>query len=562
MNVEIFKKIYHLCEDYSKTEFLTPTDYIDTNVANIDEDVLFHFINLHRHDAILRDISDHFLKLNEIITSINMKRLKVIFYILIFALKSHNISKIQEIFIVLSKIRYVKQILLYYDDEENLIHTAEIALKSFDNEYVMNNIIQPILHNKQKFHKLLDFLNEREYKLYHKDVTVPIELNVAKRSYKIPIVPVNTPIEPMPFQANKIPKTTYLGDTNVQKKIQEEHEKNRAKAIQLLEKVKSEPNHESIPKEKKTEVEVTKEIKRKPIKLFIKKNVPIKKNLTTVMREAALYAKGKEYCIKEIDDILKGGVDTKLAKEFEEEMREIEKQKQIKEVERNRLKCLLSHEDAIIAKCKVRELNKQKKMAFLEEQKETKRRLVEWKLREKEKYRLYIQEAQESNRRAKESEEKLMEEKIQNARLLQWETKMLLNKAMEEKEQELARKMHMIQEIKAMHNVRGVEMGKQFDKTECSNLGLLCEMSIAELEERLHLMKAQMEEDLNEKRKCIMKMKNEKQKLIEEAENFIKQNREIKQKVQTVTVLKLEESPEIRELREKLDIARKIRRSM
>ncbi|KAL3281078.1 hypothetical protein HHI36_004302 [Cryptolaemus montrouzieri] len=299
----------------------------------------------------------------------------------------------------------------------------------------------------------------------------------------------------------------------------------------------------------------------KPKRIPIKKDVPIKANLTTVMREAALFAKEKESCIKEINEILKGGVDTHLTKSFEQETREKEEQKQIEEAERKRLRCLLSHEEAIIAKYKLKELNMKRKYEMLEEKDKLIKQLNEWKAEEKEKYKTYIKMAHESRRNAKESEMKMVEEKQGARKLMQWETKILLSKAMKEKEEELARRMHIIQEIKAISQVKAIDTSKEFDKTECPNLGLLCEMSIAELEERLYLMNEKMKKELEEKRKRILEQKEEKQRMVQEAKEFIQQNRTMKEKPPVRTVVKTEENPDIKDLRKKLERAKKMRKA-
>lgn len=50
----------------------------------------------------------------------------------------------------------------------------------------------------------------------------------------------------------------------------------------------------------------------------------------------------------------------------------------------------------------------------------------------------------------------------------------------EKKEEELRRKLQVIREIKTLQTLQGVR-SKEFDPNETSGLGLMCEMSLAEV---------------------------------------------------------------------------------
>ncbi|XP_044752673.1 cilia- and flagella-associated protein 99-like [Coccinella septempunctata] len=558
MNVITFKKIIKLCEEYQKQNCLTPAEFVAENTTNEAEDVLFNFLNFQRHEQILRRIVEHFTRYNGIAIKLNMTRFMMLFYILIFVFDPEDKGGIEKIFIISNKITHASKVLLYYSNEENQILTARIACQFFENDYVLSHIIHPILNNQEHFENVFDYVAKYEHNLYRKECTIPIEMNVSKKPMKIPAVPMNTPAELDYFRSNPIPRTTYRPDLRVQRNLSQAYEKNQEKALELLEKARTMPDH-GKPSSKDSEPEPKIHTFKRPKRIPLKQDVPIKANLTTIMREAALYAKEKESCIKEIEEILRGGVDTERIKSLEKGIREEEQRKQIEEVERKKLQCLLSHEEAVIAKCKLKTKNKIKYYEILEESEALKAQLLEWKRKKQEEYRIKIEKAQESNRNAKESEKKMIEEKQCTARLVQWESKMLLDKAMEEKEKELAKKIHIIQEIKAMHQVRKVDTTKEFDRTECPNLGLLCEMSIAELEERLMLMKMDEQRRLDEKREEISKKKEEKNKMIKDAKEFIEQNRSVRAKPEKKKMKILVESEDIILLRKKIEEAKKIR---
>lgn len=558
MNITIFKKIIKLCEEFKKQNCLIPSEYITENAINEDEEVIYNFLNFERHDKIFEEIVEHFIKYNEISIKIDMIRFKILFYLLIFSFDCENKGGIERIFVISNKITHANQVLLYYSDENNQILTARIACKYFENEYVRTNFVQPILNNNDEFERIFDYICEYEKSLHRRESTIPIEMNVNKKNFTIPTVPVNTPAEMERFHSKPIPKTTYRPDLKVQRNLWKEYQKNQCKAQELLEKAKTLPDFGKLTTPKEQEI-YHKVQPFKPRRIPIKQHVSIKSNLTTVIREAALYSKEKESCIKEIDQIMKGGIDTELVRTLEKTIRVEEEKKQIEEIERKKLMCLLSHEEAIIAKCQVKTNNKMKYYETLKEREELRKQLMKWKEEERNLYKIKVEKAQESNKNAREAEKKIIEEKQTNARLIQWESKELLNKAMKEKEEELSRKMHIIQEIKAMHQVKKMNISKEFQKTEVSNLGLLCEMSIAELEERLLLIKMEASKELDQKRREISRKKEEKLKMVQDAKDFIMQYRSVKAKSEKKEIKVSEENAEIKELKRRIVEAKRIR---
>ncbi|KAL3281077.1 hypothetical protein HHI36_004301 [Cryptolaemus montrouzieri] len=203
MNVKQFKKLFQLCEDYQKITCTTPTEYLNEQNHSLDEDVIFHFLNFYRHDKVFQEISDHFIEYNSIVINMNGTRIKLLFYLLIFIFNPPNTTRIEQIFLTVSKISYMTKILLYYSDKSNQIRTAKSACKYFENEYVINNFVYPILNNEEYYRNVFDFLTEHHFRRHHKKLTIPIEMNVSKKAVKAPPVPVNTPAEIEPFRGGK-----------------------------------------------------------------------------------------------------------------------------------------------------------------------------------------------------------------------------------------------------------------------------------------------------------------------------------------------------------------------
>lgn len=104
------------------------------------------------------------------------------------------------------------------------------------------------------------------------------------------------------------------------------------------------------------------------------------------------------------------------------------------------------------------------------------------------------------------------------------ESQELLARALEQAEADMRQKAELIQQIKAMESVPIIRT-KFLDTTEAGGQGLLAEMSLAELKERLSFMKIAEEEEEERKRKEILAAKQSKELMLNEALNMISQHR-------------------------------------
>ncbi|KAG7277315.1 hypothetical protein CRUP_005849, partial [Coryphaenoides rupestris] len=89
----------------------------------------------------------------------------------------------------------------------------------------------------------------------------------------------------------------------------------------------------------------------------------------------------------------------------------------------------------------------------------------------------------------------------------------LLRQALEEAEEELSRRFQLIQEIRAMESVRPIRH-KFVDETETAGHALLGEMSLAELRERLALLKEAECREQQQRRERILGEKQDKEQLL------------------------------------------------
>lgn len=113
-------------------------------------------------------------------------------------------------------------------------------------------------------------------------------------------------------------------------------------------------------------------------------------------------------------------------------------------------------------------------------------------------------------RAPREAEAKVFEARVARRKQINEELEAARLKFEEEQRIEQARKDDLIRQIRALERVPKQRV-KLFDPTESSGVGLLEEMSLVELKERLELNKARYEEEEQERRRNILRRKREKE---------------------------------------------------
>ncbi|GJQ67521.1 hypothetical protein Trydic_g8333 [Trypoxylus dichotomus] len=279
------------------------------------------------------------------------------------------------------------------------------------------------------------------------------------------------------------------------------------------------------------------------------------------MREAAALVRCRENEIKKLQELLSGAFDSSKIGAIEEEFRKARQQQNLQDIERKHLEGLLTFEEAQLAKKRVLQVNKENMEKIKKEREQLMQELFDWKTMEREKIKKLVEKSHCIEKSAKEAEQKLLEEKQARAKLIDYESKKLLQEIHRRREEELADKVKLIQELKTLHQLYSSNAklsNKQFDPTDCPSFGFLCEMSIAELRERLNILKAEMQEELEERKKLIAEERKRKGHLIENMKEFISQSRtsNCKSVKTTLTSIKMEETAEILALRAKLQQAK------
>ncbi|XP_052636617.1 cilia- and flagella-associated protein 99 isoform X2 [Harpia harpyja] len=387
----------------------------------------------------------------------------------------------------------------------------------YDSLYVKENWIDPLLRWQPKVQQLIEQLTDKlsNHTTTVKTLTVtqPKEFNLTvprPRAIPIPLpIPVLEKRPPVPPSTYKPPKE--------KKQLEEIKTKNRRKAEDLLLKANANQFRCAMMKSEKEE-NTHDSMKSKPAfqaqKIQSKiDNIPIKLNAAAILREGALYQRKMEQELKRIENLVQGAGDPSEFLEWQKQMRGKDLEEQLAEIECRRLQGKLSHEEAVLAHQNVIQENKKKADLMREEKAELMNQYAEKHLQEQKEMREMVEQVVEGHKNAKQAKIKLRKYKQQIVQEVCEENRELLRQALEEEEEKLRKRYELIQQIRAIESLPSIRR-KFVDLTETGGHGLICEMSIVELRERLALLREAQKAAEEEKRDQIIHEKQAKEQLL------------------------------------------------
>lgn len=280
----------------------------------------------------------------------------------------------------------------------------------------------------------------------------------------------------------------------------------------------------------------------------------IKKNAATILREASRVIIEEEKEIQRLHELVNGALDSKQYEQLEEENRAIAKTEELQKIQRKHLLGLLSREEAIIAKHKLLQANKAKKAQIDKEKNEAKAILDKITLEHNEQAKKIVEKTQQIQKNIIQKKNSVLCRKQKEAQEVADINKHIYQKYILQQKEELEEKIKIIKQIKELSSIKDIN-GNKFDPTETTNEGLLCEMSLNELKERLLLNKVRLKDEIEHRRKSIMKQKVKHQLFLKDTQKFIDDCRDHRKKVNTregSINLNFVDSPDVIELREKL----------
>mmetsp|Transcript_99109 Transcript_99109/g.212345 ORF Transcript_99109/g.212345 Transcript_99109/m.212345 type:complete len:757 (-) Transcript_99109:76-2346(-) len=264
--------------------------------------------------------------------------------------------------------------------------------------------------------------------------------------------------------------------------------------------------------------------KPKPAKKYVPptEEAPIRQNIAAVLREDALL---KQKQANEYQTLKRYEEDLHDASEFyrwQDDMKQKDHLEEEKRVQQRIVEMQLAREGAIEAS----EADQRKKKILADHYKEILAAELEAKEKQAavdlEQKQQLVEETIAERANAKVVMEEVVVAKAENAEQLRKEKEAEFERKKREDEHEMERKKDLIRQIRALEKVP-VSRFKMFDPAEAPCQGLLEEMSLAELRERVKIMEAHNQKELEDKRERQLEKKLEKQQeLAEKAETLAK----------------------------------------
>ncbi|KAM6132451.1 cilia- and flagella-associated protein 99 [Pterocles gutturalis] len=442
---------------------------------------------------------------------------KVICYLATFQLEELGLQRFSRIVKSLDAAKMQKFLRFFFNALYLNTWIKDEWSRFYDSLYVKENWIDPLLRWQPKVQQLIeqltDKLNNCTTTVKTSAVTQPKEFNLTApkpRAIPVPLpIPVLGKRLPVPPSTYKPPKET--------KQLEEIKIKNRRKAEDLLLKANADQFRCATVKSEKRE-NTYESMKSKPAfraqKMQSKiDNIPIKLNAAAILREGALYQRKMEQELKRIENLLRGAGDPSEFLEWQKQMRGKDLEEQLAETECRRLQGKLSREEAVLAHQNVTQENKKKADLMREEKAELMHQYAQKRLQEQQEMRELVEQVVEGHKNAKQAKIKLQKYKQQIVQEVSEENRELLRQALEEEEEKLRKRYELIQQIRAIESLPSLRH-KFVDLTETGGHGLICEMSVVELRERLALLREAQKAAEEEKRDQIIHEKRAKEQLL------------------------------------------------
>eukprot|EP00322_Chrysochromulina_rotalis_P009387 CAMPEP_0115870994 /NCGR_PEP_ID=MMETSP0287-20121206/22628_1 /TAXON_ID=412157 /ORGANISM="Chrysochromulina rotalis, Strain UIO044" /LENGTH=790 /DNA_ID=CAMNT_0003325763 /DNA_START=282 /DNA_END=2650 /DNA_ORIENTATION=- len=328
-----------------------------------------------------------------------------------------------------------------------------------------------------------------------------------------------------PFKAGDVPKSTYTDPKDLVDRVELDKKKD-ANRVRLKGKY-SNPNIQPFKlrvlerpnnlEQIKEEVQAARAAecnfegeKAKPIPRQRPGQGIVRLNSAAILREDNLYRKKQES-----EAALLGAYERELrdSAEFDawkERMKQQDEEDRLKNIEKRRMETLLTDEEAKEAKLRQEQHNRENAMAMKAEAAKSgeQRHKAEEKLQAR--HRAVVAEVHSQRDRPMLAKEEMERQHKRDARELRQEMEQLEAARKAERLKEEARRADLIKQIRAVELVpRTREV--RLDPTYTPQLGLLEEMSLAELRERLNIVEEQRTEDEEARRAKIKVTKSEKE---------------------------------------------------
>ncbi|XP_054264048.1 cilia- and flagella-associated protein 99-like [Macrosteles quadrilineatus] len=576
LNIKVHSGLLFLLDNYKDNE-MPPTDYIKLTQDKItiqdeqNECAVEMFLALVQHKQLFSDFVDYFYCKGKRKDNSDKHHLMILTYMMINILNEKNKDDVINICQALNSQKVVN-FLRFFNKESSKEMLFILGCKYFEEDYTREMFITRIQKNKDLLQDIVSYfekmLNVQKAE-YVREPTKPVTPRVTPvmRLALVPPPPVNTPQEVVLPPAKPVPASMYKEPkiNDILTKLKGEH---RAASKVLLEEASESTKRLSTKESNRKNECSTYDDKPKHQKRIYKghkvatNKIPVKKNAAMLLREAARLIKEEEKDIQRMNDLVCGAADFTSYEEMMNQLRNEEEQLKLQDVERKHLLGQLSREEAILARQRILNINKARRSEIEQEKRETEEIVKKMQKKHEEEIKLIIEKTQQIQRNIEANKQNVIQKKHMEAQEVASTSKQLRAEAITRQKEELERRIEIIKEIKALSSIKDLHSNK-FDPNETMNIGLLCEMSIAELYERLLLNRKIVKEEIENRQICIRKQKLKQQQFLADTQKFIDECREQKKLLSEVKSLQCKqpkfvsnESKDITELRERLEKAR------
>ncbi|KAM9842948.1 cilia- and flagella-associated protein 99 [Aulostomus maculatus] len=414
----------------------------------------------------------------------------------------------------------------------------------YDAAFVQEHLIGPLLRWRPQIDMLMDELavksDQSQLKKASIKTTKPQEFALTKPKPQALPMPE---LIPQQEKHKPAPKSTHRAPKEMQRRIEEIKLRNRQKTEELLYEANRKQFRCANPQKSERTKNVMSQI-REDLDSKLKfssfhssgspsgsksNSWPIKLNSAAILRQGALYDRQVQEELQRMERLVEGAREPSSFLQWQKETRKKDLQEKLAQIERRRLEGRISYEEAAMARARIMERNQKTAQLKKEETAQLMQKYAEKRLQEEKELRDLVQQVSEGHKNSKTAKEKLQKFKQNIVKEVSEQSRELLSKALEEAQADLSRKFEIIREIHAVESLPPIRV-KTFDDTETAGHTLLGEMSLAELRERLSLLREARQRELQEKRELIMEEKqNKKQLLLEQLDTISLQQRMLAQ---------------------------------
>ncbi|KAF9808705.1 hypothetical protein SFRURICE_010027 [Spodoptera frugiperda] len=578
------KMLRNILLDYGATSEVSPYEYMKAYIEKCPEDIddtklswiAETFLGFTRHKQFLTDIASH---LSEELSDDDQDYFMIVFHAVTFQCKPKDMHYLYKCLFNLSK-PLLDTFTKFLSNNEVLTFISQVAQTNYDTAFITAKIIGPLFEWQPYISDMGHTYAEHVKKIESRKLkppTVPVQPNVLNRKAKDTLPAVQSAIMPAtPPNSMHNRNKRMLTKSAIDQKLKQSHEKNKQRAARLLNDIKNKDFHYAQQKSEKfhkrissirdeIETEFAKP-KQKQKSVITANPPPVKENAATVRRMNKRIQLAEEEEVQWLKNVMKSCRNVVKIDELTEQDRQERERQRLLDIEKKHLMGQISYEEAVLAKKKMVEENKKKHDEFLKEKETWNEEIERWKKHEMEKNRKQAEKLSLCELNLIQSKGEVLMKKKEMAERIKKESEMILAQTMKEKQEELDRRITMIKEIKILAAIaKQARVPKVIDLTETSGLGLLCEMSIAELQERLNAMKMSLKEELDKKKSLIKEenraAKQELEETKQSVKNYISERAMLRKhnKKSNLTIVSSTSSKEINELKKLLEEKRKMR---